>query len=169
MDSGAWQTTVHGVTELNMTEVTEHACIITYIPKWQNAFEYVVTWLYNTHSSLALQKLSDPLAIQKYPQPGSPSGQQGGAPSQFVSWSIQVLTGSRLETSSSTTDWTQTTFPPWTTALFFRNIRVVWLSLWLLGITWKVKVWKVCLKNYVSLVQNNFIVVSKCIAVTEGI
>ena len=58
-DSGAWWTTVHGITESNTTEVTEHACIITYIPKWQNAFEYVVTWLYDTHSSLALQKLSD--------------------------------------------------------------------------------------------------------------
>ena len=30
MDRGAWQTTVHGVAELDRTEATEHACTKTY-------------------------------------------------------------------------------------------------------------------------------------------
>ena len=28
VDRGAWQPTVHGVAELDMTEATEHACIL---------------------------------------------------------------------------------------------------------------------------------------------
>lgn len=59
----------------------------------------------------------------------------------------------------STTDWTQTVFSPGTLFCSLHKEGGVATSGGRWGHTWRVKVWMVCLENYVTLLSNNLLVV----------